>query len=435
MKTIIKNDNFLYELLDYQFDIRRRVIKHFRQAPTGRALVHMPTGSGKTKTAMHTLQELWSYDYNKQGSVLWLAHSEELLEQARLTFEHIWQHLGAFDVGVLRLWGKEVANISDQFDAPCMVLASIQKLLSVQKRRPKLLHALAENANLVVVDECHKAAATKTRALIAQLTKNKNKFKRHPNLLGLTATPGRKKGFEVEDDLLKNIFDGVKIRVDTDVIEKYDTQYVKYNSEVEALQERDILAKIKIDTLYMPQHLLALSEKEVLSVRRAIKNDKSIEEKIINKIAGNNSRNKIILNKLKECVHKGYKTLFFACNIKHAGEVYNKLQDLGVKAGMVLGNTPKNERQQTIETFKTTTQIKILVNCGVLTTGFDCPLIDCVFIARPVSSIILYSQMLGRGLRGKKMGGLAECRLINVVDDIELGSEKWAFHYFDNYWR
>ncbi|MBI2567467.1 MAG: hypothetical protein HYV63_10585 [Candidatus Schekmanbacteria bacterium] len=51
----------------------------------------------------------------------------------------------------------------------------------------------------------------------------------------------------------------------------------------------------------------------------------------------------------------------------------------------------------------------VLVNYGVLTTGFDAPCTNVVVIARPTFSPGLYQQMIGRGLRGPRNGASAEC--------------------------
>ena len=74
-----------------------------------------------------------------------------------------------------------------------------------------------------------------------------------------------------------------------------------------------------------------------------------------------------------------------------------------------------------------------MTNFGVLTTGFDAPGIEVVIIARPTTSIVLYSQMVGRGLRGKKMGGTEKVEIINVKDNIQnLPSIYDAFTYFNH---
>ena len=56
----------------------------------------------------------------------------------------------------------------------------------------------------------------------------------------------------------------------------------------------------------------------------------------------------------------------------------------------------------------------IVVNYGVLTTGFDAPAISAAVIARPTRSLVLYSQMIGRATRGTRAGGNAEAEIVTV---------------------
>ena len=51
-----------------------------------------------------------------------------------------------------------------------------------------------------------------------------------------------------------------------------------------------------------------------------------------------------------------------------------------------------------------------------MTTGFDAPRTSGVLIARSTTSLVLYSQMIGRGIRGYKAGGNKECTIITIVD-------------------
>ena len=93
------------------------------------------------------------------------------------------------------------------------------------------------------------------------------------------------------------------------------------------------------------------------------------------------------------------------------------------------------ERNKAINDFREG-KVNIIINYEILTTGFDSTNIKCVFIARPTKSVILYSQMIGRGLRGPRMGGNAYCKLIDLKDNIEqFTNECESFMHFDNYWR
>ena len=76
------------------------------------------------------------------------------------------------------------------------------------------------------------------------------------------------------------------------------------------------------------------------------------------------------------------------------------------------------------------------MNYNVLSTGFDEPKTDCIVIARPTFSVVLYSQMIGRGLRGTANGGTDNCLVVNVIDNIINQPDiSGAYKYFDGGWN
>jgi len=58
----------------------------------------------------------------------------------------------------------------------------------------------------------------------------------------------------------------------------------------------------------------------------------------------------------------------------------------------------------------------VIVNYGVLTTGFDAPKTSAALIARPTKSLVLYSQMVGRAIRGTRAGGNMDAEIVTVTD-------------------
>jgi len=58
-------------------------------------------------------------------------------------------------------------------------------------------------------------------------------------------------------------------------------------------------------------------------------------------------------------------------------------------------------------------KLRVVANCAVLTEGFDEPSVDCIIVARPTQSALLYQQMLGRGTR--TYPGKTDCLLLDVV--------------------
>ncbi len=98
-------------------------------------------------------------------------------------------------------------------------------------------------------------------------------------------------------------------------------------------------------------------------------------------------------------------------------------------------NQKKTHRRNIIRDFKDE-KFDVLLNFGVLTTGFDAPRIKTVIITRPTTSIVLYSQMIGRGLRGKRMGGNETCRIIDIRDNLEdFGPIEDIYDFFNGYWE
>ena len=79
---------------------------------------------------------------------------------------------------------------------------------------------------------------------------------------------------------------------------------------------------------------------------------------------------------------------------------------------------------------------QILCNFGVLTTGFDAPKTSAALIARPTLSLVLYSQMVGRAMRGVTAGGNRECEIVTVVDPRipGFGSVLEAFTNWEDVW-
>ena len=90
------------------------------------------------------------------------------------------------------------------------------------------------------------------------------------------------------------------------------------------------------------------------------------------------------------------KGIVFCCSISHAEAVYKSLIDEGVNAYLV--HSKMKERDTPVSNFKASTN-GVMVNCGILTTGFDEPTIEFVMINRATTSLALWLQMIGRASR------------------------------------
>lgn len=445
--TVIENeilapDDQFYELLDYQYYIKQRVLNNLNSDHLlERMLVHMPTGTGKTKTTMHIITNYINFTIKKQGIVIWIAHTTELLQQAYDTFESVWKHLGDGKINAYKLWGtKTIENINQPLNG--IVFCGLSKLMSIADSKPELYERLKKDCRLIVFDEAHKAAARQTQKVIEDLMRMPEGYENRA-LIGLTATPGRTTEDSYDNNLLTNMFGNKLIYIDSNILNQINLGRLKaLNTVAETniikyFQERRILAKMKPQKL---TYKMEFSEKDIKTLSGALRDmgfdDKEYTDEQLKVLARNKERNLAIMSQLRQLYLDKKPTIVFACSVDHAKMLAAMLTLEGIPNSLVLGNMEPMDRKHAIDLFKDRKSgIDIIINYEVLTTGFDSKNIKCVFITRPTKSIVLYSQMLGRGLRGPMMGGNEECDLIDIDDNLQAFDNETAFSHFNDYWR
>lgn len=437
-ESINSFDRF-YELLDYQYVIRQRALNILdAEYSQKRFLIHMPTGTGKTKTATHIITHYFNNSLRKQGLIIWIAHTKELLQQAYDTFKNVWRNIGNGYITVYKLWGKSDIKLTD--DSSGFVVCGIQKLQSIMTNNPQLFDVIKKNVRLIVYDEAHKATAQETKKVIDELMSRKGGLNDR-SLMGLTATPGRTSDYSVDNNLLVSMFGNKIIEIDTALMNQINmSQQEAANAEIETdvikyFQNRGVLSKIKKEELTYKD---SFTDKELKSLKVELNSNgyEDFTKKALETIGANKNRNLEIIKKLKYLNSEGIPTIVFACSVKHGQLLSSMLSLYGIPNALVIGDMSPGEREEAIRLFKDKkSDVNILINYEVLTTGFDATNIQCVFIARPTQSIVLYSQMLGRGLRGPQMGGNENCLLIDVKDNLRSFNENMAFSHFNNYWN
>lgn len=92
------------------------------------------------------------------------------------------------------------------------------------------------------------------------------------------------------------------------------------------------------------------------------------------------------------------KTIVFNVNIEHAEQMTREFVDAGIRSACVTSKTPKAERDAILSAFSSG-DLQVLNNCGILTTGYDEPSIECVIMNRKTKSLALWLQCCGRGSR------------------------------------
>ena len=431
-----------YELLDYQYYIKQRVINNLTSGnKLERMLIHMPTGTGKTKTTMHIITSYLNFNLKKEGLVIWIAHTTELLQQAYDTFETVWGHLGDGSITAYKLWGTKTINDYDH-QLNGVAFCGLAKLMSIYSSNPKLFERLRKDCRLIVFDEAHKAAATQTKRIIEELMRMPTGFENRA-LIGLTATPGRTTEKSYDNNLLTNMFGNKLIHIDSDILNQINygklkaLNIVAEDNIIRYFQERHILAKMIPERLKY-KHDFSSKELEVLSSALVDLgyDDKEYTEEQLKVFATNKERNMAILTKLRQLQLDRKPTIVFACSVDHAKMLSAMLSLEGIQNSLILGEMDPMDRKHAIDEFKNRdSSVNIIINYEVLTTGFDSKNIKCVFITRPTKSIVLYSQMLGRGLRGPLMGGNEECLLVDIDDNLQAFDNETAFSHFNDYWR
>lgn len=436
----IKSYDEFYELLDYQYIIRQKALTKLSSGEElVKMLIHMPTGTGKTKTATHIVAHHYNYNLHKNGLVIWIAHTEELLEQAYDTFEKVWRHIGNGEIKTYRLYDKFNINLDEDLNG--FMVCGIKKLEEIYENNKKLFEKIKNKVRLIVYDEAHKASAQVSKKVINELvTKKENMCDRA--LIGLSATPGRNGKISFDNDLLIEMFNSTKIEVEPELINRVNYSEeeainMKYTKDIiKYFQERKVLAKLIKEELTYEKDLADEDLKKIKDHAIESGYDNDFTPKELEIIGKNRNRNLKIIQRLIGLNAEGKPTIVFACSARHAQLLSAMLKLQNVPNVLVVGDMAKVERKNAIKSFKDrNNDINIIINYNVLTTGFDSTNIECVFIARPTQSIVLYSQMIGRGLRGPQMGGNEECLLIDVKDNLDIYDEHMAFSKFNNYWR
>lgn len=431
-----------YELLDYQYYIKQRVLNNLNsQHLLERMLVHMPTGTGKTKTTMHVITNYFIFSLAKKGLIVWVAHTTELLQQAYDAFLDVWGHLGDGEVFAYKIWGnKSIENTDESLNG--IVFCGLSKLMSIASNDSQLHERLKRDCRLLVFDEAHKAAAKQTQKVIEGLMRMPAGYENRA-LVGLTATPGRTTEDSYDNNLLTNMFGNKLIHIDANILNQINLgrlqalNTVAEENIIKYFQERRILAKMQPERLSYRKEFTNV-ELRVLSgaLRDLGYDEQEYTDEQLKILARNKARNMAILKRLRELNVEKIPTIVFACSVDHAKMLSAMLTLEEIPNSLVLGKMDPMDRKHAIEIFKDRDSgVDIIINYEVLTTGFDSKNIQCVFITRPTKSIVLYSQMLGRGLRGPLMGGNEFCLLIDIDDNLDAFDNETAFTHFNDYWR
>jgi DNA repair protein RadD len=409
----------LRPLEDFQIEVSEKMKAGLKE-PGHRSILALPTGAGKTRVAVQAIRD-WitsRYDPEKsvtaQAAVLWLAHTEELCEQAYSCFRQVWE--GSENVAPLllvRFWGSYTQDLQSNRSTLGRILESPSVLVSTPQRMVNVLdgirpgaESMAENLRqslgLLVIDEAHRAAAPSYRRVITGLL-----GEAHPTpVVGLTATPFRKEYVgddpEAGTEELRAIF--------RNLIEPTNS----LGDNVRAtLQERGVLAKPVFESI------VTNTPMKIPELGTSLPTEEDVEriDRDLAARADNPRRRLVILDRIVPIAEDPRNlVLYFGPSVSDAECMAYLLRERGIPSAVVSGTTREATRRRVIDRFKRG-ELRIVCNCNVLTTGFDAPKVSHVVMARPTVSQVLYEQMVGRGLRGRVFGGTDTCVILDCQDD------------------
>ena len=413
----IEKENFGLE--NFQIRIKNQILNSIYQDKL-KAIIHMPTGSGKTKTILSSL-----IDYNSKSRFLddnffiWLAHSDELCDQAKDTFENLWNLYGDKELPAIRLKDQSLNDIKN-FNRG-IIICTYAKLhrMRMNDNGSKILEFIRSKSKFIIADEAHMVPANTFKSSIEFITKLDFSI-----LIGLTATPG---GYYTEQTQeLAEYFEKNKISITDNDFNDLDG-----DEAINFLQKEGVLSVIKTHQIKTDFNFEFndLEKQKILSSF-----DEGLSPELIKQMEKDEERNICIYGELQSLYERDMNTIVFACSLDHTKLLHKICILTGMNVGKIDDKTSYKKRKQLIDAYKSG-QIKIIFNYGVLSTGFDAPGTKAILISRPTTSPILYSQMIGRGLRGPKFKGNKECLLIDMKDNlIGLPDEKDCFSLYNKYY-
>lgn len=333
----IKPFPFQFEILEI-LDVERTI--HNRN----RNLIVAATGTGKTVIS--------AFDYkrfkneNKSAKILFLAHRKEILTQSITTFRGILR-----DNNFGELWVDGLVPESYEF-----VFASVQTI----NNRLNEINLSPEYFDFIVIDECHHLTANSYRGIL-------NYFQPKV-LLGLTATPERMDGGDIQEDFYNRI--AAEIRLPEALNRKLlcPFQYFGITDSID-------LSKVGWEKgRYVAN--------ELSSVYTA--NDRRVRE-IIN-----------ALDKYTKDLHDN-RAIGFCVTMEHARFMAEKFSLAGLKADYL--TSQNNQNRDNVRNQLLKKEINYLFVVDIFNEGVDIPEIDTVLFLRPTESLTIFLQQLGRGLR------------------------------------
>jgi ATP-dependent helicase IRC3 len=337
-----------YPLRDYQL-AALDAIRDAAGRNVRRQLVVMATGLGKG--------HLLGYVPGVLGAkrTLVLAHRVEILDQLAAHMARANPHYSIAVEQGARCEGTPSHDV---------IVASVPTLMSARRRS-----AFApDQFDLVMHDESHHVAAKSHLDILRYFGVPEPDG---PLLVGFTATPMR--GDKIK---LANVFDEVV----------FDKSLKPAKGQRSPIEEGWLVnvVPVRVET--------------VTDIRGVKVHSGDFAVGQLERSVNTADRNDAIISAINAHAADRKTILVFAAGVDHAEALTARMEADGMAAACVIGTTPDRVRRGIWRSFASG-KTRVVVNVAVATEGFDCPAIDCLVMARPTKSALLFTQMLGRGMR------------------------------------
>jgi superfamily II DNA or RNA helicase len=304
-------------------------------------IVVAPTGAGKTIM----MSALIGRRFKDGKKILVMQHRDELVNQNKSKFERINPYITTSIVnGAVKCWDGDA------------VFSMVQTISRDRNLRDRVVF------DMIVIDESHHAAADTYKKVINAVKKD------NPNveIVGFTATPNRGDGKG-----LRSVFSNCSHQIEITTLIREGFLVAPRTYVI------DCGVKDQLDKVTRRGNDFDMDEVEAIMNRKVI-NQKVVEEWL------NHAEDR--------------KTVVFCSTVTHAEDLLEEFLYEDINAGIVTGDTPKQERAKILHDLAHG-DVQVVVNVAVLTEGFDAPPVSCVVLTRPCSQKGTMVQMIGRGLR------------------------------------
>ncbi|MBT2410777.1 DUF3427 domain-containing protein [Streptomyces sp. ISL-12] len=305
------------------------------------------TGTGKTVMAALDYRNLCRQTQGERPKLLFVAHRKEILSQSLRTYREV---LDDASFGELLHAGQDPREWTHVF-------ASVQSL-----NAQRLEQLARDHFDVIVIDEFHHATATTYRRVIDHFTPKE--------LLGLTATPERMDGQNVQDE-----FFGGRIAAEMRLWEALE------------------------NNLLCPFHYFGIPDGTDLR-NLGWQRGTYTEQELDSLYTGNDARARIVVKQIADKISNpgAMRALGFCVSRAHARFMAECFRQANFQAVALDGNSPADVRAQALTDLRDG-KLQVIFSVDLFNEGLDIPDVDTLLLLRPTNSATIFLQQLGRGLR------------------------------------